>query len=146
MKRVVRLASQSVSVTVAPAQCAPPTLPLLCMCGALGTADTDWAPQLRGLPGLAVPVVSLDPRGYGASQPPCRSFPSDFYTVDADDATAVMDELGHKRFALAGWSDGANAAMLLAARNPERVDVLPERVASLVVLRRVRNVSSWCFA
>jgi valacyclovir hydrolase len=32
-----------------------------------------------------------------------------------------MRELGHRRFSVLGWSDGANAACLLAAAHPDRV-------------------------
>ena len=36
---------------------------MLCLPGAMGTAETDFAPQLKGLEGLG--VVAFDPRGYG---------------------------------------------------------------------------------
>lgn len=97
--------------------------PILCMPGALGTALTDFKPQLDGLCD-EFQVVSHDPRGYGQSQPPIREFPSNFYHVDADDAAGVMQALGHDRFSVIGWSDGANSAVLLAAKYPERVEKL----------------------
>lgn len=88
--------------------------PLLCMPGGLGTAETDFGPQLRELSD-SFQVVSCDPRGYGQSRPPVRDFPPDFYQRDADDAAAVMRALGHERYAVMGWSDGAIAAVMLAA-------------------------------
>jgi valacyclovir hydrolase len=96
---------------------------LLCMPGSLGTAETDFAPQLRDLAD-AFQVVSYDPRGYGQSRPPVRDFPVDFYQRDADDAAAVMRALGHDRYAVMGWSDGAIAAVKLAAANKHAVTKL----------------------
>merc|ERR1719313_171665 len=60
-------------------------VPVLCMPGAMGTAETDFSYQLDGL-SQKHGVVSLDPRGYGQSRPPSRRYPRDFYHVDADDA------------------------------------------------------------
>ena len=98
---------------------------LLCMPGAMGTAETDFAPQLTGLSD-AMQVVSYDPRGYGKSRTrscPVRDFPSgrvphkkdfyqpDFYQRDADDAASLMNTLGHKKYTVCGWSDGAISAV-----------------------------------
>lgn len=96
---------------------------VLCMPGAMGTAETDFAPQLKGLAGKHH-VVSFDPRGYGKSRPPVRDWPEDFYHRDAADATAIMQELGFEKFSIVGWSDGANAAVILAAKYPEAVKKL----------------------
>jgi valacyclovir hydrolase len=96
---------------------------LLCMPGGLGTAETDFAPQLRGLAD-AFQVVSYDPRGYGQSRPPVRDFPVNFYRRDADDAAAVMRALGHDTYAVMGWSDGAIAAVKLASANQQAVNKL----------------------
>jgi valacyclovir hydrolase len=57
-------------------------MPLLCMPGAMGTAETDFAPQLTGLSDTTQ-VISFDPRGYGRSRPPAREFPIDFYQQDS---------------------------------------------------------------
>lgn len=96
---------------------------LLCMPGALGTAETDFGPQLRGLAD-AFEVVSFDPRGYGQSRPPRREFPVDFYQQDAHDAAELMRSLGHERYSVMGWSDGAISAVHLAASRPEHVENL----------------------
>jgi valacyclovir hydrolase len=95
-------------------------MPLLCMPGAMGTAETDFAPQLTGLSDTTQ-VISFDPRGYGRSRPPAREFPIDFYQQDADDAAALMKALGHERYALMGWSDGAISAVMHAASHPAAV-------------------------
>ena len=87
----------------------------------MGTAWTDFRPQLENLSSAKRVVVSYDPRGYGRSRPPSRTFPIDFYHIDAEDAAGVMAALGYPRYAVMGWSDGANSGVLLAARYPERV-------------------------
>jgi len=102
---------------------AAPKPALLCMPGGLGTAETDYLPQLRDLADT-FQVVSYDPRGYGQSRPPVRDFPTDFYQRDADDAAAVMRALGHERYAVMGWSDGAISAVMLAASNRPAVEKL----------------------
>jgi len=93
------------------------------MPGALGTAETDFAPQLQGLSDV-FRVVSFDPRGYGQSRPPARDFPVDFYQRDADDGAALMRAIGHERYAVIGWSDGAISATLLAAAHQDAVERL----------------------
>ena len=98
-------------------------LPLLCMPGALGTAETDFPHQLSGLSN-EFQVVSYDPRGYGKSRPPVRDFPVDFYERDAADAAALMAGLGHSRYAVMGWSDGAISAVKLAASRRGAVEKL----------------------
>jgi len=95
-------------------------VPVLCMPGAMGTAETDFGPQLDGL-SHRHGVVSLDPRGYGKSRPPSRRYPADFYHVDAADAAGVMQALGCSTYHVMGWSDGAISATILAAKNPEAV-------------------------
>jgi len=95
-------------------------LPLLCMPGALGTAETDFMPQLEQLADT-FQVVSYDPRGYGKSRPPVRDFPLDFYQRDAADAAALMAALGHEKYGVMGWSDGAISSVFLAASNRPQV-------------------------
>jgi len=89
----------------------------------MGTADTDFGPQLAGLSDT-MQVVSFDPRGYGKSRPPERDFPIDFYQRDADDGAALMKALGHSEYAVMGWSDGAISAVLHAAAHAPSVDRL----------------------
>ena len=123
--------------------------PLLCLPGALGTGRTDFGPQLAGL-AAHLQVIAPDPRGYGQSRPPRRDFPLDFFQRDAEDMAALMTALGHPTFNVAGWSDGANSALLLALTYPERVArlivwggnarVLAEDIARF---ERVRDLSTW---
>jgi len=98
-------------------------VPVLCLCGAMGTAETDFAAQLDGL-SHRHGVVSFDPRGYGQSRPPKRSYPNNFYHIDADDAAGVIEALGCKSCYVIGWSDGAISATILAAKRPDLVKKL----------------------
>jgi pimeloyl-ACP methyl ester carboxylesterase len=94
--------------------------PLLLLHG-LASAAAIW--ELTA-PGLAAErrVVALDQRGHGLSDKPDEGY--DFATIVADDLAAA-DALGlGPRFAVAGHSWGANVALELAARHPERVTAL----------------------
>ena len=68
---------------------------VLCMPGALGSTQSDFGPQLKGL-GKDFSVIAFDPRGYGKSIPPKRDFPPDFFHRDANDAAELMKNLGIK--------------------------------------------------
>eukprot|EP00930_Biecheleria_cincta_P051311 TRINITY_DN36475_c0_g1_i1.p1 TRINITY_DN36475_c0_g1~~TRINITY_DN36475_c0_g1_i1.p1 ORF type:complete len:291 (+),score=56.47 TRINITY_DN36475_c0_g1_i1:31-903(+) len=98
------------------------TLPVICLPGAMGTARTDFQAQLDGLAPHG--VVAFDPRGYGKSRPPTRSYPTDFYHLDAEDAAGIMEALGIKSYHVMGWSDGAISATILAAKRAEAVKKL----------------------
>ena len=69
-------------------------------------------------------VVTYDPRGAGASGRPDRGYD---FALHAADALAVMDAIGLPRAAIVTASRGMNAAVLLAAQHPQRV----ERVAAI---------------
>jgi pimeloyl-ACP methyl ester carboxylesterase len=66
-------------------------------------------------------VIAVDQRGIGLSDKP-----SDGYDVGslAGDLVALMDALGHERFAVYGTDTGMPIAHALAADHPERVDRL----------------------
>ena len=68
---------------------------VLCMPGALGSTQSDFGPQLKGLKDEFT-VIAFDPRGYGKSIPPKRDFLLDFFARDANDAVALMDTLGKR--------------------------------------------------
>lgn len=95
-------------------------VPVICMPGALGTAETDFFAQFPGL-SHRHRVISFDPRGYGKSRPPAREWSADFYHRDARDAHAIMEQLNIDAYNVIGWSDGANAAAILAAEQPVAV-------------------------
>jgi pimeloyl-ACP methyl ester carboxylesterase len=66
-------------------------------------------------------VVTYDPRGAGASERPERGYD---FPLHAADALAVLDACGVDRAALVTASRGLNAALLLIADAPERVERL----------------------
>ncbi|MGK3747169.1 MAG: pimeloyl-ACP methyl ester carboxylesterase/ubiquinone/menaquinone biosynthesis C-methylase UbiE [Bacillariaceae sp.] len=99
--------------------------PLLCLPGALGTGSSDFSNLLYDNESVGddFSVIALDMRGLGGSQYRSntekdlvhRDYPTNFYIRDALDAAKVMQALGHERYSLLGWSDGANSAVHLAA-------------------------------
>jgi valacyclovir hydrolase len=96
-------------------------MPLLMIPGALGTGAGDFPAQIGWFAERGFAVIAPDPRGYGRSRPPARDYPLDFYHRDAADMFALMAGLGHERFNILGWSDGANIAAIMAAEKPEAV-------------------------
>ena len=66
-------------------------------------------------------VVAVDQRGIGLSDKPQGGY--DTATL-ANDLVALMDALGHQRFALYGTDVGMPIAYALAADHPDRVDRL----------------------
>ena len=103
--------------------------PILCISGALGTANSDFFPQLEyfGREKSSYTIVGYDPMGYGNSRPPERNFESKteiFFERDASDGHSLMQALSFPKFSVLGWSDGGIAAMILAARFPEAVQKL----------------------
>ena len=63
-------------------------------------------------------VVAIDSRGQGKSTLGSTRLT---YELMADDALAVLDELGIRRVHIVGFSDGAIEALLIARDHPERV-------------------------
>jgi valacyclovir hydrolase len=125
-------------------------VPLLLIPGALGTGAGDFEHQIGWFAGHGFEVIAPDPRGYGRSRPPERDFALDFYHRDAADMFALMSALGHERFAVMGWSDGANIAVLMAAEKPQTVTKLavfggqsfltPEEITAF---NAIRKISDW---
>jgi pimeloyl-ACP methyl ester carboxylesterase len=87
-----------------------------------------WYAWRHVMPALAqdFTVVAVDQRGIGLSDKPATGY--DTGTL-ANDLVALMDALGHERFAVAGHDTGFAIGYALAADHPERV----ERVALLEI-------------
>jgi pimeloyl-ACP methyl ester carboxylesterase len=87
-----------------------------------GWPETWYAWRLV-MPALArdFEVVAVDQRGIGLSDKPHDGY--DTGTL-ADDLVALMQALGHERFALYGTDTGMPIAYALAADHPERVERL----------------------
>jgi valacyclovir hydrolase len=124
--------------------------PLLLIPGALGTGAGDFAEQIGWFAERGFDVVAPDPRGYGRSRPPERDYPADFYHRDAADMFALMSGLGHARFSIMGWSDGGNVAVIMAARQPERVAKLVAfggqsflTAEEIAAFNNIREISAW---
>jgi pimeloyl-ACP methyl ester carboxylesterase len=85
-----------------------------------GWPETWYAWRLV-MPALAreFEVIAVDQRGIGLSDKPASGY--DTGTLAAD-LVALMDALGHERFALAGHDTGFAIAYALAADHPDRVD------------------------
>lgn len=99
---------------------------VLLMPGALGSAFTDFKPQIDNLPHFLpnFNVIAWDPPGYGKSIPPNRQFTKDFFQKDADYAVALMKKIGFDKFSILGWSDGGITGMILAAKYSDLIEKL----------------------
>ncbi len=124
--------------------------PLLMIPGALGTGAGDFQAQIGWFAERGFQVIAPDPRGYGQSRPPQRDFPADFYDRDAADMFALMSALGHERFSILGWSDGANIGTLMAAKKPERVTKLVVfggqsflTAQEIAAFNHIRKITAW---
>ncbi len=82
-----------------------------------------WYAWRMLMPALAqdFEVIAVDQRGIGLSDKPTDGY--DTATL-ADDLVALMDELGHQRFAVYGTDTGMPIAYALAADHPKRVERL----------------------
>jgi len=92
--------------------------PPLCWC--TGWPETWYAWRLL-MPALAqgFEVIAVDQRGIGLSDKPQDGY--DTATL-ANDLVALMDALGHQRFAVVGHDTGFAISYALAADHPGRVD------------------------
>jgi pimeloyl-ACP methyl ester carboxylesterase len=81
----------------------------------------NWYAWRLVMPGLArdFTVIAVDQRGIGLSDKPESGY--DAGTLAAD-VVALMDALGHQRFAVYGTDTGMPVAYALAADYPDRVD------------------------
>jgi pimeloyl-ACP methyl ester carboxylesterase len=89
-----------------------------------------WYAWRMVMPALAADftVIAPDQRGIGLSDKPADGY--DAGTL-AGDLVALMDAVGHERFALYGTDTGMPIAYALAADHPDRVDRLIVSEASL---------------
>src|SRR5690349_23532236 len=85
-----------------------------------GWPETWYAWRLM-MPALAedFEVIAVDQRGMGLTDKPRDGY--DTATV-ANDLVALMDALGHQRFAMVGCDTGLLIGYALAADHPDRVD------------------------
>ncbi|MBI5564074.1 MAG: alpha/beta hydrolase [Chloroflexi bacterium] len=92
-------------------------LPVILLHGGLGHSG-NWGYQVPALVNSGYRAIVIDSRGHGRSTRDARPYS---YELMATDVCAVMDTLQLERASLAGWSDGACTALILAAKSPARV-------------------------
>lgn len=94
--------------------------------GALGSAKTDFQPQIDNLPNLLpnYTLIAWDPPGYGKSRPPNRTFNLDFFYRDAFVANELMRSLEFNKYSILGWSDGGITGLIMAAKYTKSIDKL----------------------
>lgn len=124
--------------------------PVLLLPGAMGSVWTDFKPQIECLSRDKFKIVSWDPPGYGKSRPPNRTYPENFFELDAIWGCHLMKALGHSTFSLIGWSDGGITSLILASKFSENVRkmlilgtnsfILPEEVK---IYKSIRDIESW---
>lgn len=93
--------------------------------GALGSATTDFKPQIEQLPKLLPnhTIIAWDPPGYGKSTPK-RTFPLDFFHRDASVANELMQTLHFQKYSILGWSDGGITGLIMSAKFNNNIDKL----------------------
>jgi valacyclovir hydrolase len=89
--------------------------------GFLGTVDLDFAKLFPLLNETDFRWICWDPPGYGRSRPNDAVHDADFYIRSSHFLENFMQELGHEKFSIVGWSQGGSTGMLLADRSPEEV-------------------------
>lgn len=96
--------------------------PPLVLVNGYAASSTDWDPTLLAALARRLRVICPDNRGTGDSE----LGDPDALTVAAmaDDVAALLDALGLRRAALAGWSMGGYVVQTLALREPARVSEL----------------------
>jgi valacyclovir hydrolase len=111
--------------------------------GFTGTAHSHFAAELA----LLAPhmhVYGLDLRGYGASAPPYRVFGANFYERDARDVISFIETLDIGPVHLVGFSDGSEAAVMIAALAPHLVrSVLAWGICGQIAPEMVERVRRW---
>ena len=90
--------------------------PVILLHGGLGHSG-NWGYQVPELVKSGYRAVLIDSRGHVRSTRDTRPFS---YELMASDVLAVMDALHLEKSRLAGWSDGACTALVLAAKAPAR--------------------------
>ena len=112
---------------------------VLLLHGWTASADINFFPVYAGV-AESYRVIALDLRGHGRGM---RSVEPFSLEDCADDAAAVLDQLGAGRAIVVGYSMGGPVGMLLARRHPERVAALVMQATALEWQRAVRERAIW---
>ncbi|XP_073818983.1 valacyclovir hydrolase-like [Musca autumnalis] len=125
---------------------------LLLMPGALGSAWTDFKPQIENLPKLLpnYKIIVWDPPGYGKSIPPKRQWGLDVFHNDARLAVDLMTKLDRPQFSIIGWSGGGITGLIAAGNYLNYVEKLVVCAAGAYLVpaevkafHNLRDVSQW---
>ena len=82
-------------------------------------SSLSWGNQVPALIKAHHEVILIDSRGHGRST--LGPYPLSYERMQSD-VVAVMDTLHLKKASFVGWSDGANISLIMAMKNPERVN------------------------
>ena len=91
--------------------------PVILLHGGLGHSS-NWGYQVPALVRNGYHAIVIDSRGHGRSTRDAQPYS---YELMATNVSAVMDTLNLEKAALAGWSDGACTALILASKVPAQV-------------------------
>ncbi len=112
---------------------------VLLLHGWTASADINFYPAYACL-AESYRVIALDLRGHGRGM---RSVEPFSLEDCADDAAAVLDQLGAARAIVVGYSMGGPVGLLLARRHPERVTALVMQATALEWQRAARERAVW---
>ena len=113
--------------------------PVLLLHGWTASSDINFFPVYACL-AESYRVIALDLRGHGRGM---RSVEPFSLEDCADDAAAVLDQLGAGRVIVVGYSMGGPVGLLLARRHPERVAALVMQATALEWQRTARERVVW---
>ncbi len=82
-------------------------------------SSLSWGNQVPALIKTHHKVILIDSRGHGRST--LGPYPLSYEKMQSD-VVAVMDALHLKKASFVGWSDGAIISLIMAMRNPQRVN------------------------
>lgn len=91
--------------------------PVLLLHGGLGNSDY-WGAQINAL-AKTHKVIAIDSRGHGRSTRDDQRYT---YELMTSDVIGVLDHLKIEKVSLVGWSDGGIIGLVLAMKNPERLN------------------------
>lgn len=84
--------------------------------GTLGTTETTFLEQYKGLNQDKFTLISWDQPGYGRSLPRNQNFVN-HYREFAKIGATLMKELGYEKYSLIGFCGGGRISLILAATN-----------------------------
>jgi pimeloyl-ACP methyl ester carboxylesterase len=112
---------------------------VLLLHGWTASADINFFPAYACL-AECYRVIAMDLRGHGRGM---RSVEPFSLEDCADDAAAILDQLGTGRVIVVGYSMGGPVGLLLARRHPGRVAALVMQATALEWLRAPRERAVW---